>query len=225
MVFGWRVHESARAFFADVLAERREPEYKAWRERYRIASQRAAWIESAMQKLGPVNFWKNEQAQADILINQEEQLGVELNRKSSFWVLFPRALRQLRDSVVLLGSQEQNLDHFFSVQWQLLAGNSYLFSSERYISGYALAKKMVRGSLTTNYLGVLLIFLIPLLVASGLLRSVFSEIPAHVLGLGGFAFTFLFLLLFRLLPRTADLQSTDALYNLLWRAPAERLEE
>ncbi len=105
------------------------------------------------------------------------------------------------------------------MQWRLLAGNSYLFSSVRYISAYALAQRMAKISLNSNSIGLILIFIAPLLPFLGITKG----IPADWLLPLGFGVTFVFLALFRLLPHTPQFHAADALYNLLWQNPDQDL--
>jgi hypothetical protein len=84
LVLGWRVHESARAFFAGQLGSRREEEHTAWRERYRIRSNRTAWLEDQMKKMEPVGFWQGLEQEQQIYALWEEQLGISLARRPCF---------------------------------------------------------------------------------------------------------------------------------------------
>lgn len=222
---GWKLHHSVRAFFAESLGNRRESEHIGWRERYRIKSGRSGWLYQTTKKLGPVHFWKNHQEQALLLAAQDEKLGQPLVRGPMFWGLFPRAIQKMYRAVVNLFTRNPDLSPFFSVQWQQISLNSDIFSSERYISGYALENKFVGVSLANIKIGLVLIFLSPWLVVFGLPRY----LPANLFGLilaalVTVAIIFL-LLLFRLLPNAKDLNTMDAIYNLLWEAPAAAWED
>jgi hypothetical protein len=217
MVLGWRVHESVCTFFAKWLGARCEEEHTTWRERYRIISKRTAWLEEQMQKMGPVGFWQSLEQEQQIYALWQEQLGMPLACRPALFEFIPRVIGKL--------SKRWPSDDFFSEKWKVLSGNSYLFSSRRYISGYALAHRFGQGSLPLPYLWAAFSLLASFLGVLGVPGCLLVEVSGHVLSFAGGALTVFILGFFRLLPGSGKWYTDTALYNLLWSAPSEPLAE